>query len=153
MDDIKQTYLRMADEELLVLFEELDSLTDGARNALLVELRNRNLHEEAERLRKEREGELPPPPEPSVTRVTVASFEDSFSANLAKGKLESEGIEAFLATERRLTRSFGEGHSLSQIELQVKETDVESANGILREVEGGKNQAEDESEREPWEEE
>ena len=135
MDDIKQTYLRMADEELLVLFEELDSLTDGARNALLVELRNRNLHEEAERLRKEREGELPPPPEPSVTRVTVGVFEDSFSANLARGKLESEGLEAFLATQRRLGRSFGGGRGLGQIELQVAESDVESARKILREVE------------------
>lgn len=135
MDDYRYIYSRMDDGELLALAEELDTLTDGARNALLVELHNRKLDQEVDRLRPEHVSELAVPSEPPVKLVPVATFNDTFSANLAKGKLESEGIDCFLASGHRLGRSWGEGGMLGPIELQVKESDVERADKVLQEIE------------------
>ncbi len=125
----------MDDGELLALAEELDTLTDEAQDALLGELRNRHLDQEADRLHQETFSEQEVSSEAPVELVTVATFGDPFSGNLAKGKLESEGIECFIASEHRLGRSFGAGGMLGPIELQVKESDVERADKVLEEIE------------------
>ncbi len=126
----------MDDGELLALAEELDTLTYEAQDALLGELRNRHLDQEANRLHEEHLSELAVPSETSLKLVTIATFNDPFSANLAKGKLESEGIECFIASEHRLGRSFGAGGMLGPIELQVNESDIERADKLLQESEG-----------------
>jgi hypothetical protein len=126
----------MDDGELLALAEELDTLTDEAQDALLGELRNRHLDQEGDRLHQETFSEQAVSSEAPVKLVTVATFGDPFSGNLAKGKLESEGIECFIASEHRLGRSFGAGGMLGPIELQVKESDVERADKVLEEIEG-----------------
>ena len=125
----------MDDGELLALAEELDTLTDEAQDALLGELRNRHLDQEADRLHQETFSEQAVSSEAPVKLVTVATFGDPFSGNLAKGKLESEGIECFIASEHRLGRSFGAGGMLGPVELQVKESDVERADKVLKEIE------------------
>ena len=136
MDDYRYIYSQMDDGELLALAEELESLTDGARNALRVELHNRKLDQEADRLHQEHLSEQAVSSEASLKLVTIATFNDPFSANLAKGKLESEGIEWFTATEHRLGLSWGDGNVFGPIELQVKEPDVERADKVLEENEG-----------------
>ncbi len=136
MDDYRYIYAGMNDGELLALAEDLDTLNDAARNALLVELHNRELDQEADRLHREHLSKRAVPSETSLKLVTIATFNDPFSANLAKGKLESEGIECFTASEHRLGRSFGVGGMLGPIKLQVKESDMERADKLLQEIEG-----------------
>jgi uncharacterized RDD family membrane protein YckC len=61
--------------------------------------------------------------------VTIATFRDPHVAKLAKGRLESEGIEAFVAEEGLLEGMLnvrGEGAG-----LQVRETDARRATEIL----------------------
>ena len=135
MDDFGSIYSGMDDGELLALAEELGTLTDEAQDALLGELRNRHLDQEADRLHQEHLSEQAVSSEAPIKLVTVATFGDPFSGNLAKGKLESEGIECFIASEHRLGRSFGAGGMLGPIELQVKESDVERADKLLQEIE------------------
>ena len=135
MGDFGSIYSGMDDGELLALAEELDTLTDEAQDALLGELHNRHLDQEADRLHREHLSERAVPSETSLKLVTIATFNDPFSANLAKGKLESEGIECFIASEHRLGRSFGAGGMLGPIELQVKESDIERADKLLQEIE------------------
>ena len=136
MGDFGSIYSGMDDGELLALAEELGTLTDEAQDALLGELRNRHLDQEADRLHQETFSEQAVSSEAPVKLVTVATFGDPFSGNLAKGKLESEGIECFIASEHRLGRSFGAGGMLGPIELQVKESDIERADKLLQEIEG-----------------
>jgi len=133
--DFGSIYSGMDDGELLALAEELDTLTDEAQDALLGELRNRHLDQEADRLHQEHLSEQAVSSEAPVKLVTVATFGDPFSGNLAKGKLESEGIECFIASEHRPGRSFGAGGMLGPIELQVKESDIERADKLLQEIE------------------
>ena len=135
MGDFGSIYSGMDDGELLALAEELDTLTDEAQDALLGELRNRHLDQEADRLHQETLSEQAVSSEAPVKLMTVATFGDPFSGNLAKGKLESEGIECFIASEHRLGRSFGAGGMLGPIELQVKESDIERADKLLQEIE------------------
>ncbi len=135
MGDFGSIYSGMDDGELLALAEELDTLTDEAQDALLGELRNRHLDQEADRLHQEHLSEQAVSSEAPIKLVTVATFGDPFSGNLAKGKLESEGIECFIASEHRLGRSFGAGGMLGPIELQVKESDIERADKLLQEIE------------------
>ncbi len=53
MGDYRYIYSQMDDGELLALAEELDTLTNEAQDALLGELRNRHLDQEANRLHQE----------------------------------------------------------------------------------------------------
>ncbi len=135
MGDYRYIYSRMDDGELLALAQDFDTLTDAARNALQVELHNRKLDQEADRLHQEHLSEQAVSSEAPIKLVTVATFGDPFSGNLAKGNLESAGIECFIASEHRLGRSFGAGGMLGPIELQVKESDIERADKLLQEIE------------------
>jgi hypothetical protein len=94
LDDSRQrirladTYAAMSDGELLRLARNAESLTDVAWDALEDELDRRHL-------------ELPEDSEPVHTLdfrtlVTIRQFRDLPEALLAKGCLESAGIECFL---------------------------------------------------------
>ena len=56
--------------------------------------------------------------------VTIRKFDELLDASLAKGSLESAGIDAFLADTYTI------GH-VAPVELQVPRSDVEAANEIL----------------------
>jgi hypothetical protein len=67
--------------------------------------------------------------------VTIASFNTPFEAHIAKGRLESEGIEGFLKNEylanlypAPLSGPYG------PIELQVREEAVENAKQVLDDI-------------------
>ena len=60
--------------------------------------------------------------------ITIARYPTPVEANLARGRLEVEGIRATLANELSVLSGFG-GES---IELQVGRTDVERASAILK---------------------
>src|SRR5690348_14442874 len=89
---LREVYAGMVDGELEQLSEAAGELTDIARTALKAEMARRGLaFNDVEDSRA---------PEPQyVSRVTVGKFRDLSEALLAKGMLESAGIECFLADQ------------------------------------------------------
>ena len=57
--------------------------------------------------------------------VTIATFDNSVLANIAKGKLESEGIRAFLENERTLETQWLWSNASGGIRLVVVKGDVQ----------------------------
>jgi hypothetical protein len=121
---LAQLYSAMTDAELEIIAKYPDSLTDAARSALTAELQRRNLHVE------------PAPPEGHDEAeyrnlVTIRKYRDLPEALLAKGSLESAGIECQLVDEnmvRMFVSTFTGG-----VRLQVMPEDVAAAEEILDE--------------------
>lgn len=63
--------------------------------------------------------------------ITIAAFSQPIEAHLVKTRLESEGIECFLANEHIVTMNWLWSNAVGGVELQVKESDVEKATEIL----------------------
>ncbi len=70
-----------------------------------------------------------------VEVVTIANFENSIEANLAKQDLEAEAIAAFLADEITVNIAWHLTVAVRWIKLQVPEPDVERALSVLAEAE------------------
>lgn len=64
--------------------------------------------------------------------ITIAEFENSFDANLAKMTLEAEGIKSVLLGEHLVANMICGIPSVT-IELQVRESDAEQAKQLLAE--------------------
>jgi hypothetical protein len=58
--------------------------------------------------------------------VTIATYSDQIAANLARLKLDSEGIECFLLNENTVSAYSGLV-GMMKIQLQVKESDADKA--------------------------
>jgi hypothetical protein len=78
----------------------------------------------------------------------IASFSHPFEAHLAKGKLESEGIEAYIADENIVGINWLYSNLVGGVKLKVREIDREKALEILHEkipllelVRGGKDES------------
>ena len=63
--------------------------------------------------------------------VTVSTFDMPTEAHLAKGLLEANGLTAFLADELTVGVAWHLSNAVGGIKLQVAESDVERAAGIL----------------------
>jgi hypothetical protein len=124
---LAETYAGMTDAELQNLARRPESLTEVAWEALDDELERRNLElleEEAPEAREELElREL----------VTIRQFRDLPEALLAKGSLESAGIECFLADENLVRLDWFISNFIGGIKLNVRVADVENARQILDE--------------------
>lgn len=145
-------YAGQMDGELEKVASQAYELTDLAREALRSELARRSLNavlvETAPILtrnvaaRTELPGD-PPPPIPARTEavfdgegelrelVTIRKFRDLPEALLAKGSLESAGIEALLADDNIIRLDWFWSNLMGGIKLQVDPEDAEAANGIL----------------------
>src|SRR5271165_4625759 len=118
-------YSGMSDEELKKLAATGFELSDEAHQALESEISRRGLAVI-----------LAPPPgvdvyEPSHA-VTLRKFRDLPEALLAKGSLESAGIEAYLLDDNMVRMDWFISNLLGGIKLQVRPEDVEAAEEILR---------------------
>src|SRR5215813_4299520 len=121
---LKEVYAGMLDGELEQLGEAAGELTEIARAALKAEMERRGL--------KFNYDESPPPPEAEfVSRVTVGRFRDLSEALLAKGMLESAGIECFLADQDLVRMDWFYSNAIGGMRLQVKEEDAAAATEIL----------------------
>jgi Putative prokaryotic signal transducing protein len=121
-------YAAMTDGELQKLARSAESLTEVAWDALEDELDRRNLEISDE----------DPAFEPHETLalrelVTVRKFRDLPEALLAKGSLESAGIECFLADENLVRLDWFISNFIGGIKLNVHAADVESAQQLLDE--------------------
>ena len=128
---LRRHWAERKDEELLeahVLHS--GDFTPEGRAVLEEEIRNRGISQE--RIEKFRKTHARPAPQAAgeSSLVTVARFERSYVANLAKGLLENEGISAFLSGERGARRSGG----FAEAHLQVRRPDEERARDILAQM-------------------
>jgi hypothetical protein len=118
-------YARMTDTELQDLANNPGDFTDAAWEALEDEFDHRNLR-------------LPEPP-PSVARldlqtlVTIRQFRDLPEALLAKGSLESAGIECFLRDDNLVRLDWFISNFIGGIKLCVKSEDAQVARELLDE--------------------
>jgi hypothetical protein len=118
-------YASKSDDELEALIDREDSLTSVAREALHAELDRRDIDALPER-----------PPiaevEPEFSKlVTIRQFRDLPEALLAKGFIESAGIECFLADENIVRMDWFISNFVGGIKLQVKSEDVAAAREVL----------------------
>jgi hypothetical protein len=124
---LEETYAGMSDAELQNLARRPESLTEVAWQALDDELDRRDLElleEEAPEDREELEvREL----------VTIRQFRDLPEALLAKGSLESAGMECFLADENLVRLDWFISNFIGGIKLNVRAADAENAQKLLDE--------------------
>lgn len=117
-------YAAMSDEELRNIAESGDELSVAAQEALLAEASKRGFMLTI----------APPRCEDAVEFdkfVTLRQFRDLPEALLAKGSLESAGIEALLADDNMIRMDWFYSNLLGGIKLKVRVEDAEAANEIL----------------------
>lgn len=119
-------YARMADGELEKLAEEALSLTDIAKEILKRELARRKLQPD---LREPEVAKEPPPPPPEL--VTVRKYRDLQEALLAKGLLDSAGIECWLGDENIVRLDWFLSNFVGGVKLWVREEDAAEAANLL----------------------
>lgn len=85
--------------------------------------------------------------------VTIKRFTYPYEVSVIQGRLETEGIQTFVKDENITTVHPFSSNAIGGIKLQVKESDVEKANAILRSSgyyeEGEGQQIKDESATSP----
>jgi hypothetical protein len=120
-------YAGMTDGELQRLARNAESLTELAWDALQDEMDRRNL--------EPLQGEAPEYHEELELQelVTIRQFRDLPEALLAKGSLESSGIECFLADENLVRLDWFISNLIGGIKLKVRAADVENARKLLDE--------------------
>ena len=138
-----ERYSEMSDAELEPIVADAHSLTDVARSALQSEISRRGLSLKLGSNSIVRaETPVPANEESAGTTeaeyrelATIGSFNGLANASLAKGLLESAGIEAFLIGDHigQLAGAFGSS-AYGGIKLQVSVEDVEAAVRLLAET-------------------
>jgi hypothetical protein len=145
---LRDFYSRQMDGRLEQVATEADGMTDVARELLKGELLRRGL--DVDLLQPARAGniapapaEVPPEPQPIVDEdalpgefekrnmLTIRRFRDLPEALLAKGSLDSAGIDSFLEDENMVRMDWFISNLLGGIKLVVDAENVEAANEIL----------------------
>jgi hypothetical protein len=123
---LSHTYAAMTDGELLKLASNPESLTDAAWEALEDELDRRHL-------------ELPAAPADRRPQIdfrqlpVIRQFRDLPEALLAKGSLESAGIQCFLRDENLVRLDWFISNFVGGVKLCVNPEDAENAQRLLDE--------------------
>jgi hypothetical protein len=120
-------YAGMTDGELQKLAQSAESLTDLAWDALEDEMDRRHL---------ECSDDVPLEPRAEMEMrelVTIRQFRDLPEALLAKGSLESAGIECFLADENLVRLDWFISNFIGGIKLNVHAADAANAQKLLDE--------------------
>jgi len=121
-----QLYARMSEGELQMLAEDAASLTDVARQALQNEVVGRGLNITLQ--------DFFPRDELNLRElVTIRKFRDLPEALLAKGSLESAGIECFLLDDNMVRLDWFISNFIGGIKLQVAPEDANIASEVLDE--------------------
>jgi len=117
-------YSAMSDEELGKIAKSGDELSATAHEALQAEIARRGL-----------KLEIAPPRGEAVFEfnrtVTLRQFRDLPEALLAKGCLESAGIQAYLVDDNMIRMDWFISNLLGGIKLKVRPEDAEAASEIL----------------------
>jgi hypothetical protein len=121
---IAGVYSAMSDEELGQIAESGDELSTAAQEAFQAEVARRGLTLAIAPPRGEDVFEL-------NETVTLRQFRDLPEALLAKGSLESAGIQAYLADDNMIRMDWFYSNLLGGIKLKVRAEDAEAASEIL----------------------
>lgn len=122
-DEFGVRYTAMRDEELLELARDYESLTEPAQGALRAEFARRGL--EAPLVE-----DGPGTPE-NRKLVTLRRYRDLSEAIVARGMLESAGIEVFLQDENLVRLDWQVSNFIGGIRLQVAEADAAAGLELL----------------------
>jgi hypothetical protein len=122
-NQVAQLYAGMSDTELKTLADEAWSLTEMGKEALRAELRRRGLEFEL--------AAAAAPEIQSSSLVTLCQFRDLPGALLAKGFLESAGVESFLIDETTIRMDWLWSNLLGGVKLCVNQEDADVAAQIL----------------------
>lgn len=117
-------YAAMSDEELKSIAESGDELSVPAQEALLAEASKRGFMLTIASPRAEDAVEF-------SDLITLRQFRDLPEALLAKGSLESAGIQVFLVDDNLIRLDWFYSNLLGGIKLKVRAEDAEAANEIL----------------------
>ncbi len=121
-----QLYAGMSEGELRKLAEDAASLTDVARQALQSEVMGRGLNIALR--------DFVPPDELNLRElVTIRKFRDLPEALLAKGSLESAGIECFLLDDNMVRLDWFISNLIGGIKLLVNLEEAKVASEVLDE--------------------
>jgi hypothetical protein len=120
-----QVYAGMTDEELQELAAEARSLTEIGKEALRSELARRRLETQFS------EATVPAEKTGTDGLVTLRQFRDIPEALLAKGALESAGIESFLGDESIIRMDWLWSNALGGVKLWVRKEDADVAAQLL----------------------
>src|SRR5208337_2391019 len=122
---VASVYSAMSDEELGQIAESGDELSTAAQEAFRAEIARRGL-----------KIEIAPPRGEDVFEfnetVTLRQFRDLPEALLAKGSLESAGIQAYLVDDNMIRMDWFISNLLGGIKLKVRTEDAEAASEILK---------------------
>jgi len=121
---IAGVYSAMSDEELGQIAESGDELSAAAREAFQAEVGKRGLKMDITPPRGEDVFEFNP-------TVTLRQFRDLPEALLAKGSLESAGIQTYLVDDNMIRMDWFISNLLGGIKLKVRAEDAEAAGEIL----------------------
>jgi hypothetical protein len=121
---IAGVYSAMSDEELGEIAESGDELSAVAHEAFQAEVARRGLKVELAQPRGEDVFEFD-------EAVTLCQFRDLPEALLAKGSLESAGIQAYLVDDNMIRMDWFISNLLGGIKLKVRPEDAEAASEIL----------------------
>jgi hypothetical protein len=126
-EELRRRYAGLSDGELEKIADDLPELTDAARQALTTELSARGLDSD-----RKRATESAPVDETSARAlVTIRQFRDLPEALLAKGMLDSGGIESFLADDNMVRMDWFISNLIGGVKLQVAPQDVQEASELL----------------------
>jgi hypothetical protein len=123
---LARTYAAMTDDELQRLARDPEALTEIAWDALEDELDHRNLEAPVEDVQPREELNL-------RSLVTIRQFRDLPEALLAKGSLESAGIECFLCDDNLVRLDWFISNFIGGIKLNVRPADEANARKLLDE--------------------
>lgn len=122
---LTQLYATLSDGELQKLAQDAASLTPTAREVLDDELDRRDLDDIPAPETAE------PDQQPLQKLVTIRKFRDLPEALLAKGSIESAGIQCFMADDNLVRLDWFISNFIGGIKLQVHPKDAEAALQIL----------------------
>jgi len=126
---LEELYASDTDEQLENVAAHAHELTEVAREALRAELSKRGLYV------GQLEGTAPDQDNAEFRDlVTIRAFWNLLEAELAKGLLDSAGIESFLFDDNMVRLDWFNANALGGVKLRVDAGNVDAANQVLEEA-------------------
>ncbi len=148
LDRLAKVYAHMTDGELHKVAADFPCLSDPAQKAITAELTRRRIDIPGNKIANAPDEIAPPQavksipeietPSPSDMSevefqklVTLRKFRDLPEALLAKGSLESSGIECYLGDDNMVRLDWFISNLIGGVKLRVRAQDIEAANVVL----------------------
>jgi len=126
---LEELYASDTDEQLENVAAQAHELTEVARETLRAELSKRGLYV------GQLEGTAPDQDNAEFRDlVTIRAFWNLLEAELAKGLLDSAGIESFLFDDNMVRLDWFNANALGGVKLRVDAGNVDAANQVLEEA-------------------